>query len=494
MSSQQPSVGRMVKHSTIYAIGNMTRQLAGFLMLPIYTRYLTPADYGVVGLLTFALAIMEPFFGARLGEAMPKYYFQEQDQLKKNAVISTALAITGTVSATTALVLFFVRDATSSLLFGTNGYAAAVGLFGILILTQAVEYYGMTFIRILQRPMLFISVSLSKLALQLALNITLVVWLEMGVMGVVISGVISSSLYALGLSVYMIVKAGTRFDVALAGAMLKFSWPLWFVGLTSLYIYSGNRYYIRVFSSLSDLGLFELAAKFATILSLLIWMPFNQFWETERFKYYQQGNARPIFAGTFQFITIFLIAAALCIGIGAEPVIRIMAGPDFHAAHLAVPILTIGALLSCTTNFVTFSFLVTDKTRAVSYIGYMTAGVITVLNIALIPKYGYIGAAFALTITLLFQFLLTWQWGRTLYDMGIDMRKTILLIALASAAFPLSTFVFKSEDIWIDLMLKAGALLASLLIFFGILWRSSSTQSQIKALVSVFRTRLLGRA
>lgn len=493
MSNSKSHARRIVKHSTIYAAGNVIRQLAGFLMLPIYTRYLTPADYGVVGLLTFAMAMMEPFFGARLTSAMPKYYFEQDDEKSRNAVISTSLIITGVISALTSLILFFLRDETSSLLFGTSGHALIVGLFGTLILTQAVEYYGMTFIRIQQRPMLFIGVSLSKLAVQLALNIGLVVWLKLEVMGVVISGVASSSLYALGLAVYMVFKTGTRFDKKLASALLRFSWPLWFAGLTSLYIYSGNRYYIRIFGSLTDVGLYELAAKFAAILSFLVWTPFNQFWGTERFNYRNNSDAQKIFSGTAEFITVAMVAVSLCIGIGAEPVIRIMAAPSFHNAHLAVPLLTIGTLLSCLATFASFSFLVTDKTKEMSYISYWTAAVVTVCNLALIPRFGYIGAAAALAIALLYQFIVTYRQGRALFEMGIAVRQTLQLLALTCIAFVLSIFVFQSANLWIDILLKALLLAVALAALAAIVWKTSPNQAYIRSLAVSLRGRLLGQ-
>ena len=72
---------------TTYATANIARRAVGFLMLPIYTRYLTPADYGVVGLLTFALALFEPIFGARLARAIPKFYLEVTDARSKRAVI-----------------------------------------------------------------------------------------------------------------------------------------------------------------------------------------------------------------------------------------------------------------------------------------------------------------------------------------------------------------------------------------------------------------------
>src|SRR5690348_1942012 len=111
--SQVVQPKRLPRDPTIYAIGNILRRLVGFVMLPIYTRYLTPADYGVVGLLTFAMAIMEPLFGARLVEAMPKYYFECEVGERRNSVVSTALLVTGVISTVTAVISFLLRTYSS---------------------------------------------------------------------------------------------------------------------------------------------------------------------------------------------------------------------------------------------------------------------------------------------------------------------------------------------------------------------------------------------
>ena len=84
-SEKQPR--SFLSHTATYAIGNVARRLVGFAMLPIYTRFLTPADYGVIGLLTFALALFEPVFGARLGRAIPKFYFETMNARHRRAVI-----------------------------------------------------------------------------------------------------------------------------------------------------------------------------------------------------------------------------------------------------------------------------------------------------------------------------------------------------------------------------------------------------------------------
>ena len=479
---------RLLKHSTIYAAGNIARQLVGFLMLPIYTRFLTPADYGVVGLLTFAMSMMEPLFGARLGEAMPKYYFQEHDKTKQNSVISNALIVTALISTVTIIILFTLRNQTSKILFGTPNFELIIGLFGIQILTQAIEYYGMTYIRILQKPMLFIAASLSKLIVQLSLNIWLVVTLKLGVMGVVLSGVISSSTYALLLAGFIVFKAGYHFDRELAKKMLGFSWPLWFVGLALLYIYSGNRFYIRIFSSLDQVGLYELAAKFALILSSLVWMPFNQFWETERFRYYEEGN-RSLFSKAFKLISITLIGIALCIGISAEPIIRLMAAPGFHDAYLAVPFLILGTILMCLNNFANFSFMVTEKTSLISYISYATMIIITAFNLVLIPKFGYVGAAGALALALLFQFLITLRVGRKHYDLGIEAGPVLVLLGACCAVFALSVFVFCSAELWKDIALKMVLLALTIGAAVTILWKNPDTQPAMVTALSRIKAK-----
>src|SRR5690554_5032844 len=96
---------RFAQHALTYAIGNIARKLIGFLMLPIYTRFLSPADYGAVGLLGFALALLEPFFGARLAQAIPKFYFDTKEQDQRRAIITSAIAVTGAVSAATAVLI-----------------------------------------------------------------------------------------------------------------------------------------------------------------------------------------------------------------------------------------------------------------------------------------------------------------------------------------------------------------------------------------------------
>ena len=82
---------KAVSHAGIYALGNILRNAVSFIMLPIYTRYLTPADYGVIELLSMLIDFVSIIFGMRLGEAIFRFYSTTTSDRDQKTVISTSI-------------------------------------------------------------------------------------------------------------------------------------------------------------------------------------------------------------------------------------------------------------------------------------------------------------------------------------------------------------------------------------------------------------------
>ncbi len=444
----------IAKHTINYAIGNISRQLAGFVMLPIYTRYLTPADYGAVGLLTFAMALLEPFFGARLAQSVPKFYFESNNEQTRRAILTSAITLTASVSAISALMIAVFSQPASSLLFGTTEYALATALFGLNILTQPIEHTGMMYIRLQERSTLFLVISLCKLALQIALNLLFIIHLEMSVIGVILSGVIASTIVGICLTGYVFYHKRPKFDLSITWRMIVFCWPLWFAGLAGLYIGSANRIYLRVFSSLDQIGLIELGTKFASIVGVLIWAPFAQQWEASSYKYYNQGNAKTLFQSAFLIISTLLVIAGLGVSIYAAPVIEVMSDASFHDAASTVPFLTLGFLLLNLTSFFSFGFLVTDNPKIYSHCHYLTAAVITFCFFGLIPWWGATGAAIAQAIAFGFHFLLVYQLSKKYFNPEISLAPLIKSIFIGGLALVATNTLYQADGWTADLIYK----------------------------------------
>ena len=442
-------------HTATYAIGNIARRAVGFAMLPIYTRFLTPADYGVVGLLAFALALFEPLFGARLGWAIPKFYFDAPDSRGRRTVIWSALGLTGAASVVSVVLIILLRGAGAEILFGNRKYALALGVFAITLLSQPIEQTGMTYLRLREQSGLFLIFSMAKLLLQLGLNLLLVVHWEQGVLGVVLSAVISSALLGIGSMIYVSVREAPAFDWQVTRKMIQFCWPLWMSGLAGLYIGSSGAMFVRVFATLGDVGRLELAMKFAGVVVVLVWSPFAQHWEPMSYQYHKEGDSRRKFQVAFITISALMFAGAMGLSIFSAPVIRLMATKPFYGAAAVVPVITFGVVLNSLRQFFNFSFFVTENTKIHSLCQYGTAVVITVAYVILVPRFGLMGAALAQTLAFAINFIFVRFLSRRYYDSGFNLAPLGLFALIGATAYLCSNVLIHVSSLEIDLLVKS---------------------------------------
>lgn len=485
-----PQAKKMVHHASLYAVGNVSRQLVGFVMLPVYTQYLTPADYGAIGLITFMLAIAEGLLGMRLGMAVPKYYYETDDASYRRRVVSSALIITGIASTIVTAALYFSAGPLSDLIFADRGYSAALAVFSLVFILQALEAYGLLYLRIQERPGLFLAINLIKLALQLCLNIVFVVVLEMGVMGIAFSLVISTLIISLVLSVYLIRSVGLGFDRDIGAKLIRFAWPLWLAGIAGLYINTADHYFIRIFDSLEGVGLYSLAGKVAMVLTLLLWTPFSQYWMTERFNIHHRGEGPVVFPAVFEGIFGVMLIATLGLSLFGAPLIRLMADPSYHGAVAAIPWLCLTKLMHSATFYFRFSFLVTENTRWISRTSYFSAILSTLFYVALIPRFGFNGAAIGLLLATSLQFILEYHLGRRCYDMNVRPGAFMALIALCYGLFFASEAINPSTGFWSDIAWRSLVLIVISCIPLAYMLRKPETRVLLRDAVGAIQNKL----
>src|SRR4030067_396896 len=110
MMTQYPS-WRLAKGTLIYGIGGILNRSVNFLLLPVFTSYLTPADYGIFSILGLIGFIVTPVFSLGSGVSMGICYFEGGTQEKKEATIWTTFTMLAlSVSVLAALGNLFVRE------------------------------------------------------------------------------------------------------------------------------------------------------------------------------------------------------------------------------------------------------------------------------------------------------------------------------------------------------------------------------------------------
>ena len=428
----------LLKSSSLYAFSGILRHSVSFIMLPIYTTYLSPKDYGIVSLMVFVISLIEITLGARMGHAPQKYYHDQKSAEKRKRVISTALFITFFCSLIVTTLSITQSDLIAELLYKDSSLSPVVALFLVLITTQAIEAIGMLFIRIQNKAMLFFWLSVGKLITQLVCNIVFIIILKMGVLGMATASAFSAVIFAGVILLYVIREAGFTLDRELGSKMLLLSVPLWLSGLVSLYIGSSNRYLMNIFVSLDDIGLYSLAERLSAIIGALLFTPFFNHWSAERFRLKDRSNFDDIQRNIFLGVSLILFAAGLGIVIYGKFIIGIMADQKFYTAYKALPYLISAYIFQSLASFYQFSFLLKEKTGLMSKIMNITAVATTIFNLALIPTYGFVGAAIAMLGSQAIIFLLSHRMAKPLYDMKLPISKVFISIFICAIGYIVS--------------------------------------------------------
>ncbi|MDT8283263.1 MAG: oligosaccharide flippase family protein, partial [Gammaproteobacteria bacterium] len=250
VEQQAGQLKKTAKHSVIYALGTMLRRLTGLIMLPVYTRYLTPSDYGVVELLGMAIEIAGILIGLRISQAMFRYYILADSEKEKHEIVSTVLFTVIVTSALGAGALFYLADFLAEIIFGNLKYVFELKLFALTLVTNAIAAVGLSYLRAKQLPVLFITINITSLLIQVCLNVYLVVIHDMHVTGVVYSAVISGAMLSAGLMLYVLVNVGFHYSGAITIKLIKFIAPLIIASIGAFYVSYADKYFLRLFGSL----------------------------------------------------------------------------------------------------------------------------------------------------------------------------------------------------------------------------------------------------
>ena len=328
----------------------------------------------------------------------------------------------------------------------------------------------MTYLRLRERSGLFLGFSVGKLLLQLGLNLLLVVYWRGEVLGVVLSAVISSLLLGIAATVYVGAQEAPAFDWQVTRKMVEFCWPLWLSAGAGIYIGSSGALFLRIFDTLSDVGLLQLALKFASVVATLIWAPFFQHWEPMSYRYAKETEGKKKFQVAFISISALMFTGGLGISIFAQPVIRLMSTKGFYAAASVVPLLVLAAIFNNLRSFFNFGFMVTGRTKVQSAIQYANALGITIAYLALIPPFGLMGAAAARCLAFGAGFVWVYVLSRRYYDPEIKLLPVAVFSLIGFGAYVFANVLLSVSNVGVDLVLKVVVMMtaASLIALFAL--------------------------
>ncbi len=388
-----------VRHSLVYGLGSIAAKAIGFLMIPFYTHYLSPADYGVLEILDLTVSMFGMFLNMGITTALLQAHAAAKTAREKHAAASTALVAVIATGLATVLLSVFAARPVSSMLLGPNVPSRYLLLSLSAFALNYISNLPGTYVRALEKSGWFATLEVSTLILALVLNIWFIAVLKLGLLGVLLSSALTAAVQAVVLIGWMLGQVGIAFSRSLLGQLIGYGMPLILSNLALFTLNFSDRYFLQHFRSLTVVGLYAVGYKFGFMVNYLLVLPFTSMWQARMYIVHQRPDHARIFGQVFVFYSVLLIFAALALAMFSPELIHLMVARNFSAAEPVIPIVA-AAYAFCGISYCarTGSF-VTGKTGVLAVLSVATAVLNLSLNWALIPREGMMGAAWATLVS-----------------------------------------------------------------------------------------------
>ena len=388
----------LVKHSAVYGVGQILSRVASVLLLPLYTYYLSPADYGTIAILDLTGSILGVLIGGGIVAAAGRYHFEADGPQAQTTVWGTSLALV--VAAATLLVApaLALRGSLAMLALGAEEPAGAL-YFALALPTvwlAAVSEVPDRYLRIQKRSTMTVVISMGGLLLNIALNVYLLSVARWGVAGVLVGNLITNMVTtAVRLALMSRTAWPMHYDPALARVLWRFGWPMVATALLAMSMHQADRYLLRLFVDLDQIGVYSLAYTIGQGLNGLLLTPFAAIWSVVMYEIAKQPDAKLVFARIFEYFVYGLLLILFGVSLFIHPIIRLVAAPEYAGAAELVPIVCLGfVFFSVHAHFSVPAYLAKQSVSLI--VVYAAAAVANILfNFLLVPPFGLAGAAWA---------------------------------------------------------------------------------------------------
>jgi O-antigen/teichoic acid export membrane protein len=386
-----------------------------FLLLPILTRYLTPADYGIVAMFLLVALLVEPFVGLGLSGAITVRYFDGDIELPR--YLGTGIVVvTGAAAAALVVLLAF-----GGLLSDVTDVPAPWLLLVVpLVIARSIGQIPLALLRVREKAAHFGIFQNAQSIGLLTLSILLVVVLGYGWEGRVAAEVVSWLVFATIGLVLMWWRGWVVFAFvkSYASDLLRFGGPLIPHLIGSVIILQVDRLLLTNMAGVDETGLYTVAFQLALVIELIA-ISFNNAyapWLYQRLKDADDDAKRRLVRFTyvgFAGLAVLTIATALVM----PPLAGLLLDPSYLESGEFVPWIALGFMFSGMYYLVTNYIFYAGRTAWLGLVTAITAVINIGLTYVLIDLNGTVGAGQATAITLAISFGLTWIASQRAYPM-----------------------------------------------------------------------------
>ncbi len=470
---------RLASQTAVYGVSSILGRFLNYLLVPLYTYTFAPPEYGVVaefyaymGFLAVLLA-----FGLETG------YFRFRSGGERPPEVVYATVLRFLVLANGAfLVAGYVFSAPLAELLRHSDRPEYIWWCAAILAMDSVGAAAFARLRAENRAARFATLKLIEIAVNIGLNVFFILlcrqafesdpgstlgrlWDPAIGVGYVFIANLAASALKLVLLAPQFRDGLTGFDGALFRRMIRYSLPMVLIGLAGIVNEMLDRAALKFLlpfdnqTNMAQLGIYSACYKLSILMTLFI-QAFRYAGEPFFFAYAKQTDAKLVYASVLNWFVIFCVFLFLLVTLYLD-VFQYFVGSAYREGLRVVPVLLLAQLLLGVYVNLSIWYKLTDRTLLGAYVSVAGAAITVVLLFALVPRFGYEGAAWAHLVCYGSMVLMSYVLGRRYYPVPYDLARVGGYVALGLLLYGSSQLLVDQSG-WNAL--AAGTLLMTVFI------------------------------
>ena len=444
----------LAKDTAIYGLSSIVGRFLNYLLVPLYTATLSAAGggYGVITNVYAYTALLLVIL--TYGMETTFFRFANKEGEDPQRVYSTALLSVGATSlAFAVLVVAFVGPISAAM--GYADHPSYVWVMAVTVALDAFQCIPFAYLRYKKRPVKFAALKLANILMSIALNLVfflaLPAWYEStggeGLVGRIYSPEVGVgyafyvNLFCSAALMLLLVKELTGFryvfDRALLRRMLTYAWPILVLGIAGILNQTADKilfpYVYRGADAHAQLGIYGAASKIAMIMAMIT-QAFRYAYEPFVFGKAKDRDNRETYAKAMKYFVIFTLLAFLAV-VGYMDILRHLIGRDYWEGLGVVPIVMAAEIMMGVYFNLSFWYKLIDKTIWGAWFSGAGCLVLILVNVLLVPRYGYMACAWGGFAGYGTAMLLSYFVGQKHYPINYPVKDIMLYVAVAAVLF-----------------------------------------------------------
>lgn len=441
----------LFKDTALYGMSSIVGRFLNYLLVPLYTAKIAASSggYGVITNVYAYTALLLVIL--TFGMETTFFRFVNKEGANPMRTYSTVLIMVGSVALLfVALVLAFINPVSSFM--GYSAHEEYVAVMAACVAIDAFQCIPFAYLRYKHRPWKFVALKMLFIVLNITLNIVYFVVLPAMYSNPSTHGFAASvydpnvgvgyvfrlNLFCTAIITYFFWKELTGFrwvfDKILFRKMLSYSWPILLLGITGILNQTADKILFPIVSPGAEghvqLGIYGAAAKIAMIMAMIT-QAFRYAYEPFVFGSAKEKGSKDTYAKAMKYFIIFTLLAYLVV-VGYLDVLKYIIGRDYWEGLKVVPVVMAAEIMMGVYFNLSFWYKLIDKTIYGAWFSGVGCVVLVLINVLLIPKYGYMACAWAGVAGYGTAMLLSYFVGQKKYPINYPLKSITVYICIAA--------------------------------------------------------------